>query len=95
MGRYSEEAGTFKITSATFSPLLSHPFPTDDPLIITDNKTAGNQLGGGLVCCWGSSAGVSAAQSKLLTLSPEHSGSDIQTVGAELLPGRGGIHQDA
>lgn len=48
MGRYSEEAGTFKITSATFSPLLSHPFPTDDPLIITDNKTAGNQLGVGL-----------------------------------------------
>ena len=58
------------------SSLLFHPFPLDDPVIITDNKTAEDQLGGGLVCCWGGSVGSSVAHSKLLMLRPEDSRSD-------------------
>lgn len=58
---------------------------------------AEDQLGDGLVCCWGGPVGVSVAHSKLLTLSPEDSrsdGSDAWTIGAELLPSRDRIRQD-
>lgn len=76
MGKQSEEAGTLKSHLLQFYLFFFHPFLLDDPVIITDNKTAEDQLGGGLVCCWGGSVGASVAHSKLLMLRPEDSRSD-------------------
>lgn len=51
MGKQSEEAGTLKSHLLQFYLFFFHPFLLDDPVIITDNETAEDQLGGGLVCC--------------------------------------------
>lgn len=67
------------VSKSLLLPLPYHPFPTDDPVVMVDNKISWtwNRLEGGLICCWGDSVNVAGGHSKLLLLSPERSGSDV------------------
>lgn len=63
--------------SLPFTPSLL-PVLAVGPVVMKDNVV----LAQGLVCCWGESGDFAKAHSKLLLLSPEHSGSgahDCQT----------------